>query len=242
MNLVIDIGNTLTKLSIFHNDKEIFHKPYKSFTSNDLKKACTENSPIKSAIISAVGVLPGFISTTLKELKIQAIELSHETSLPISLNYNTPETLGMDRVAGVIGAQAIFPDENCLVIDAGTAITYDLITSDAVYEGGSISPGLRIRFDSLHNYTQKLPLLTASEQKYYLGKSTKESIISGVQNGILFEMEGQISYFKKIYDDLRPILTGGDTIYFEKYLKKPIFVVPNLIGIGLNNILKHNVE
>lgn len=241
MNLIIDIGNTQTKFFLF-NKKELaaFHL-IPDVNSNIIIAYCAKNE-VRHCIISSVQNNPEALQHELQNKNIHCLILNHQTSIPISVNYKTPQTLGMDRLAGVVGAAFLFPEKTSLVIDAGTAITYDIITAKSVYEGGSISPGMMIRYKSLNNYTKKLPLLEASNKIFPIGKNTTEAIHFGVEQGIAFEMEGQVNYFKKIYDDLIVILTGGDALYFEKYLKKPIFVEPNLIGIGLNNILIHNVE
>lgn len=241
MNLIIDIGNTLTKLALFSNSKQVDFKSFENISENELQDYCSKNKTIKHAIVSSVGILPTFIADLLNDRDISLIHFQHTTPLPIAINYQTPESLGMDRLAGVAGAQVLFPTHNCMVIDTGTAITYDIITTNKTFEGGSISPGLQMRYNSLHNFTARLPLIKPEDENILIGKNTKEAIISGVQHGVIYEINGQITHFKKIYDDLKVILTGGDAMFFEKYLKKPIFVEPNLIGIGLNNILEHNV-
>ena len=240
MNLIIDIGNTRTKLSVYNNGQLLFQESFINIDSDTIKNICSDKI-ITHAIIAATGNLPDFIIPDLEEVKVSTITLNHRTSLPIKINYHTPESLGMDRLAGVTGATILFKNQNCLVIDAGTAITYDFISAEKTFEGGSISPGMQMRYKGLHDYTDKLPLLSPEDENIQIGKNTKEAIISGIQHGITYEMNGQITHFKKIYDDLKVILTGGDALFFEKYLKKPIFVEPNLIGIGLNNILEHNV-
>ena len=241
MNLIIDIGNTRIKLSVFNKGKLQTQESFTQIGPDTIRSFCSANG-ITQSIIAATGNLPAFLIPALKEEKISPLILNHQSNLPIKVNYNTPESLGMDRLAGVVGASVLIQNQNCLVIDAGTAITFDFISAEKTFEGGSISPGMQMRFRSLHDYTDKLPLLTPQAENIQIGKDTKEAIISGIQHGIAYEMNGQITHFKKIYDDLKVILTGGDAMFFEKYLKKPIFVEPNLIGIGLNNILEHNVE
>jgi type III pantothenate kinase len=136
----------------------------------------------------------------------------------------------------------MFPDKNVLVIDAGTAITYDILLKDKKYLGGNISPGILTRFKSLHTFTGKLPLLNINEKVRGLyGDTTESAITLGVQNGIIYEITGTIEAFKEKYDDLMVLFTGGDAFFFEKSLKFCIFVEPNLTAIGLNKILKLNV-
>jgi type III pantothenate kinase len=168
------------------------------------------------------------------------IELNEYTDIPIENLYETKSTLGKDRLAAVIGANNIFPDSNVLVIDMGTAITYDFINTSKQFIGGTISPGMEMRFKALNHYTDQLPLLKKNENYQTIGKNTSEAIISGVQNGILFEIDGYINTLKSNYNDIKVILTGGDAIFFDKKLKNTIFVNLNLNFIGLNTILEHN--
>jgi type III pantothenate kinase len=142
-----------------------------------------------------------------------------------------------------VGAYTIYPGRSVLVIDAGTAITYDVVTSDGEYLGGNISPGMEIRFKSLNRYTNRLPLLERpQEQPSLVGNSTREAIQAGIVNGIVFEMDGFIGAIGQNYPKLQVVLTGGDAKYFEGKLKSSIFVHLNLNLIGLNRILEHNAH
>ena len=240
MNLTIDIGNTNIKIALFENDKIIMTRIYEEFTIkqlNDLKNIYKFRNVILSSVI--------FDDFLIKDLHLDQynfIELTYKTPLPIKNLYNSPETLGNDRLAAVAGANKIFPDNTVLVIDTGTAITYDIITGNAEYTGGNISPGLTMRFHALNAFTDKLPLLNKSEKFYDFSSTTEDAIVSGVQKGIIYEIEGYIKETGKQYNDLKVILTGGDAKFFDKMLKKRIFVEPNLISIGLNTILEHNVR
>jgi len=168
------------------------------------------------------------------------LELSHSLKLPITIDYKTPNTLGKDRIAGAVGAQSLFLKENILIIDAGTCITYDVVEANGTYIGGSISPGMLMRFKSLNNFTHKLPLVPYREFNELTGKTTEESILSGVISGIAFEMHGFINGYLEKYSSLKIILTGGDAVYFEKTLKNDIFVNSNIVLIGLKEILNYN--
>ena len=171
------------------------------------------------------------------------IELDHFTPIPVVNKYRTPDTLGYDRIAAAVGAYTICPGKNVLVIDAGTAITYDIVTADGEFLGGNISQGVEIRFKSLNKYTNRLPLLERPEHAPpLLGSSTREAIQSGIINGLLFEMDGFIDAISKEYPKLQVVLTGGDANYFVGKLKNSIFVDPNLNLIGLNRILEHNAD
>jgi type III pantothenate kinase len=198
---------------------------------------------LKGAIISSVVNYSREIIDYLSNLYGTCIELNHATPLPLENRYATPETLGYDRIAAAVGAYTICPGKNVLVIDAGTAITYDIVTSRGEFLGGNISQGIEIRFKSLNKYTNRLPHLERPEAVPPLvGSTTREAIQSGIVNGLLFEMDGFIGAFTKKYPKLQVVLTGGDAKYFVGKLKNSIFVDPNLNLIGLNRILEHNAE
>jgi type III pantothenate kinase len=161
-------------------------------------------------------------------------------------HYLTPETLGLDRLAAVTGAHALYPGKDSLVIDGGTCVTYDWVDAEGNYYGGSISPGLNMRYKALNNYTAGLPLLNADESfadKY--GKNTTSAIHSGVQNGIKYELMGFIEGYKKDKTDLNIVLSGGDSIFFDTLLKNSIFapcikIEPYLVLKGLNAAIQNN--
>ncbi len=176
-----------------------------------------------------------------KNYNFPKIYLNPETLLPINKNYETPETLGSDRIAGAVGANFLFPNQNCLIIDMGTAIKYDYVSADGTFQGGIISPGKRIRFEALHTFTKRLPLVEATEIPDLIGKSTITCIQSGVVNGIIAEVNGMIENYKNL-GDCQVILCGGDAPFFESRIKKPTFANSNLVLIGLNRILQYNVE
>lgn len=239
MNLIIDAGNTLIKYAIFDKNDIIFFESNSSFTELKFFELKTQFPLIKKAIYSNVGHHQLMFLKSIKEIKL--IEFTAKTPTPVINLYQTPETLGMDRLAAVIGANHIYPDKYLMVIDLGSAITYDFINDKSEYLGGNISPGLNMRFKALNNFTSKLPLLSPNEYFNSIGKNTNEAIVSGVEQGLVFEISGYIDYFSQYYPDLKVILTGGDCFFFEKILKKHIFVNPNLLLIGLNKILEHNV-
>ena len=162
------------------------------------------------------------------------------TNLPFKNLYSTPKTLGIDRIALVCASVGEFPDNNVLIIDAGTCITYDFINSKNEYLGGAISPGVRMRYKAMHNQTANLPLLTTEVPKQIIGDSTANSMHSGVVNGVLNEIDGTISQYKEKYQDLTVILTGGDAKMLSKQLKSSIFANSNFLLEGLNFILQFN--
>ncbi len=240
MNLTIDIGNTNIKIAVFENDKIILTRIYEEFTSKQLNDL-NNKYKFRNVIFSSV-IINDFLIKDLQMNLYDFVELTYETPLPIKNKYKSPQSLGNDRIAAVTGANKIFPDNTVLVIDTGTAITYDIITSKAEYIGGNISPGLAMRFKALNAFTGKLPQLNKSENYPDFGTTTEDAIVSGVQKGIIYEMEGYIEETGKLHKDLKVILTGGDAKFFDKMLKKRIFVEPNLIFIGLNTILEYNVS
>ncbi len=170
------------------------------------------------------------------------IELGTRTPLPIQNTYRTPETLGKDRLAAVVGAFEMFPDQNCLVIDAGTCITYDLLRWDGVYPGGNIAPGLEMRLRAMHHFTANLPPVAIGETENLIGYSTESAMRNGAQLGIILEIEGFIAWCRSEWGEINVILTGGSIDFFVKNLKSQIFVNPNLVLSGLNKILNYNVE
>jgi type III pantothenate kinase len=170
------------------------------------------------------------------------VELTADTPLPFHNRYATPATLGKDRLAGIAGAYARFPAQNCLVIDAGTCITYDVLTAAGDFIGGNISPGIGLRFRALPVFTAGLPLVQPGEMSGTLGNSTESAIRNGVQLGALLEVEGVIARMRGEWDKLNVLLTGGDADFFAKNLKTLIFANPDLVLEGLNKILNYNVQ
>ncbi|MBI1768874.1 MAG: type III pantothenate kinase [Bacteroidetes bacterium] len=234
MNLVIDCGNTRIKTATFSGADLV--KKF-SFQSRDELKLFLDSNQFVSSIISSVGIPAEEISRFVKAEK--KFVLKHVLPLPIKILYQTPETLGVDRIAAVCGALSIFPSDDALVIDAGTCVTYDFVDRNKNYYGGAISPGINMRFEAMHTFTKRLPLVEAAPEKL-IGDSTESSMRSGVMNGILGEVEGFINNYRIKYPDLRVVLCGGDTQFFENNLKPTIFAAPDLVLIGLNRILNHN--
>ena len=243
MNLVLDLGNTYGKIAVCDHNKVVEAATYEKITSREISYFHIRYSGLEGAIVSSVVNYSREIIDYLSNLYSTCIELNHSTPIPLENKYNTPDTLGYDRIAAAVGAYTICPGKNVLVIDAGTAITYDIVTSRGEYMGGNISQGVDIRFKSLNKYTSRLPNLERPEERPPLvGSSTNEAIQSGIINGLLFEMDGFIGAFSKKYPKLQVVLTGGDAKYFVGKLKSTIFVDPNLNLIGLNRILEHNAN
>lgn len=243
MNLVLDLGNSFGKIAVCEGTQVIEAATYEKVTSKEIAYFHARYAGLKGAIISSVVNYSREIIDYLSNLYNTCIELDHSTPIPLKNRYRTPDTLGYDRIAAAVGAYTICPGKNVLVIDAGTAITYDIVTSKGEYLGGNISTGLEIRFKSLNKYTNRLPHLERpNEQPPLLGTSTREAIQSGIVNGLLFEIDGFIAAISQNHPALQVVLTGGDAKYFVGKLKSSIFVDLNLNLIGLNRILEHNAS
>lgn len=240
MNLSIDIGNTRTKLGFFEGDELVNHFAFLKMQFNEAIQAVEKKLPLNKLIISSVSYTENGFIDFINGLGIPVIHLDHNTPVPVKNFYKTPQTLGKDRLAAVIGANSIYPGSDVLIINAGTAITYDFVSAEGEYNGGNISPGLEMRFRALNEYTDRLPKVAGNDKFSETGYDTESSLVSGVQWGIIYEMEGYIGYYTSRYRDLKIILSGGDANFFVKKLKNPIFVVPNLVLIGLNHILRYN--
>jgi len=241
MNLIIDTGNTLTKLAVFQGREMVAFTSYPGADADHLIQFCEANPLVENAILSSVKEYSSEIDQFLSQ-RFNSVFFNHTTPVPIVNKYSTPETLGKDRLAGAVGARQLFPASDNLVIDAGTAITYDLITAAGEYSGGSISPGIAMRYKALHAFTGRLPLLDYYDDATLVGNDTSSGIYSGVLNGTVAEMEGIIGRYLLDYPTLKIILTGGDHNYFDKRLKIKTFAAPNLVLEGLNLILNFNIE
>lgn len=239
MQLVLDFGNTYQKCSIFDHEEMIFFKKFENIKLVDLISFTELFPKIKSCILSSVIQTPENILTWLDQ-KYFFLELDSNTPIPIKNKYHSPQTLGKDRLAAAVGVASLAPMQNALSIDTGTAIKFDIVNQDGEYLGGSIAPGLHLRFKALHNFTAKLPLVGYNNVHDLIGTDTETSILSGVMNGATAEINGLIDQYNRQYNDLKIFLTGGESIYFEKNIKSNIFAVSNLVLIGLNEILKFN--
>jgi type III pantothenate kinase len=208
---------------------------------NFLKKT---DEKVRFVLLSAVKPYSADLDVFFESCFQTYLRLHHQLPLPIRLNYATPHTLGMDRIAAVAGASAHFEKRDLLVIDAGTCITYDFLNKDLIYSGGAISPGIRMRFKALHTFTGQLPFINwkNGDHAEMTGDSTETSIVSGVVNGAISEVTGFIDHYRSHYDNLQVVMTGGDLETFDKALKNRIFADPNLVLLGLNKILRYNIE
>ncbi len=242
MNLVIDIGNTRIKFSVFNFGEVIITVPVDEFGVEHIKILQNEHPDLNKAIVSSVKNYSPVFKHFMKENFDQFIELDENTPLPIENCYDSKETLGKDRIAAAVGAVDLYPETNLLIIDAGSAITYDIVNNKNQYLGGNISPGIDMRFKALNTFTEKLPLVQQKEYNKLYGTTTENAILSGVQNGVIYEIDKAIETFKEFYNNLKVIITGGNAEFFDNKLKNSFFVHFNLIALGLNRILEYNGE
>ncbi len=240
MLLAIDVGNTKIKLAVFEQNNIKIQKIVSlSSWKIEVQNILDFNDLIDNIVVSSVGHLDEneFKNITSKA-KLNFITAN--SKFPFINSYTTPNTLGADRMVLAAGATLLFPNQNRLVIDAGTCVTYDFVDSDNVYHGGAISPGIKLRYESLHNYTAKLPLLSTEYPDEIIGNSTLQSIHSGIINGIIFEIDGFISSIMDNNDNFIIILTGGDAEFLAKRLKNTIFANPNFLLESLNQTFQYN--
>lgn len=239
LNLCIDIGNTRIKMGYFAGE-QLVDTLTLATQEIDQAKSFLTNQKVKKVIFSTVsGPLPELIEKWLPS-KTKVLELNTETDLPFQVAYQTPQTLGRDRLAAVAGAYALFQETTCLVIDAGTCVTYDVLTAPGVYLGGNISPGWQMRLDAMHHFTAKLPRPDALAPQKWIGDTTESALQNGALHGLLWEIEGYIQQIQADFTSINVILTGGDADFFAKKLKSKIFVNQNLVLWGLNKIINYN--
>lgn len=238
MILTVDIGNTRTKAAVFEPNGQLVVAFTLQGNEIDKLQKLVSTYSIEHAISSATGTRAWKIS----ELNIpgKSIELSHETPLPISIVYTTPQTLGRDRIAAACGAHSLFPKKNCLVIDAGTCITMDMILKSGVYIGGNIAPGLSMRLKAMHEYTSKLPLADMEWPEIPFGDSTIHALQNGACLGALMEVEGILSKAKDAFGEVFIVMSGGDSPFLAERLEREIFLEPELVAKGLFKILAFN--
>jgi type III pantothenate kinase len=241
LNLIIEQGNTTTKIAVFNHEEILETSVYRSFQLTDLMPFL-KKYPVKKGILSTVAIHDDKLITYLKNHITRFICFNEQLRLPVTIQYDTPQTLGKDRIAAIAGAHFLQPGRDVLVIDAGTAITYDILESSGIFIGGNISPGMTTRFRSLNQYTKQLPVVHEREAVPFLGTSTETAILAGVVNGIVYEMDAYITEVRDKYPEVFVFLTGGHSFYFERRLKNSIFAAINLVLIGLNRILEYNVE
>lgn len=238
MNLIVDIGNTSTKLAVYEKEKKLSVSRINELSCEEMEKELS-GFKIKKAIVSSVKKLPPFIIDLFLSNIPSVHVLSHKSKLPFKIEYDTPETLGTDRIAAVAGACKLFSGKEILIIDAGTAITFDYLSAD-IFKGGNISPGITMRFKALNSYTGKLPLVTLTESYTFPGRNTTDAIRAGVITGVSYEINEYIRTFEKKHTDFKIILTGGDSEYLKDKIDCQYTYMPDIVIDGLNYILEYN--
>lgn len=239
VNLIIDIGNSVAKLAVFHQG-EMIDMVYDTNHSLDKLENICERYAIRRGILSSVIHLNDIVESQLKHLDFPLLRLDYKTPLPITNLYRTPKTLGSDRIAAVVGAYTRFPGRDILVVDAGTALTYEFIDHYGCYHGGNISLGKYTRIKALSAYCDKLPVINPNGDIPDFGYSTETAIRAGVIHGIELEIMGYIQQMQQKYPNLLVFLTGGDDFSFDTKLKSIIFADKFLVLKGLNRILEYN--
>lgn len=243
MNLTIDQGNSRTKVALFDDNGRIVKNfIYKSFAASDVDKLFSLYPITNSIISSVVNIEPAVVNTLHRHSK-RFVLFDHDTPIPIRNGYKSPETLGQDRLAAAVGAAFLCPKQNVLIIDAGSAITYDFVSEENEFVGGNIAPGVKMRLTMLHRMTKKLPLVEVEQNELLplFGKTTRDAIAAGVVRGIVYEVKGYIRALNAQLKQLTVMLTGGNAPFIANNSRNTSFhLEKNLVLIGLNQILEYN--
>ena len=242
MILTVDVGNTRIKAAVFEGDKLLQHFVFmKEELQKNIENILKKFINTSHLVVASVGNVEkqAFLKFE-KEVVVHFI--SHNDSFPFVNGYETPKTLGIDRMVLAAGATFQFPGKNRLVIDAGTCVTFDFVNENDKYLGGAIAPGLQLRYKSLHDFTAKLPLLSLESPKDLVGNSTSQSIHSGVVNGLVYEIDGFIDEYRGLCSNFIIILTGGDTEFLAKRLKNTIFANSNFLLESLNQTFQYKIK
>jgi type III pantothenate kinase len=243
--LVIDVGNSNTKIALYHQSALCALFRETGITPDSLEKILDQYkiaSWVVSSVVNSGDWLHDYLSA-----KAPGLWLNRNTPLPIHITYQTPETLGFDRIAAAVGAMKAFPDTPVLIIDAGTCLKYDIVLPDGSFPGGCIAPGLRMRLQAMHTFTDQLPLIDLPMDQLpqhipVTGTSTAGSLIAGAYAAALMEAQGMIDAYASQFSNLKVMLTGGDASFFATRIKREIFAVPELNLNGLEAILRHHLK
>ncbi len=241
MNLAIDLGNTALKWAVFEDKNLIFRGKFDYLNLlEDLKSL--EKFQISRVAYTTVIEVPEELKYFLSQFDF-VLPINQNSTFPLGNAYETPQTLGIDRLMNAVAANNLFSNNNVLVIDCGTCLKIDFVSIANGFEGGSIAPGLNMRYKALKQFTHQLPLLEPKQFNNLTGKNTSDSIHNGVMSGMANEIIGAVNAYAENYLDLKLIITGGDYLYFQDIIeKKAIFAEPNLTLIGINLLLLHNIE
>ena len=239
-NLVVDEGNTLCKVAVMDNSEVLCEWSDREF---DMAKiaALVEQFGVDKAVVASTRGGAEKIGEQLRSKVAKVLHFSSQTEVPIEIEYASRQTLGADRIAAAVGVVCEMGIDNALIVDMGSAITYDVVENGA-FKGGNISLGVAMRFRALHEFTASLPLCQATEPNGAFGKSTTEAIEQGVMQGILYEIEGYVERILAENDKKSIIFCGGDAESFVNRIKNAIFAPRKLMFTGLNRILEYNVS
>lgn len=241
MNLTIDIGNTRMKVAVFDGDRLVVEQGFEESDPRHIRHMVERYRPERIAHCTVAAENPA-INAVLDDLGLPVLHVTGCTPAPVSVGYRTPHTLGADRLAAVVGAAALQPNTDLLVIDAGTCITYDFITADGHYLGGNISPGVEMRLEALHARTARLPRIEADGDTPDVGYDTTTAIRAGVVRGIGYELQGCIRHWQKRHARLKIFLTGGDRYAFSDAVRVNLLTDSHLVARGLNRLLQYQQE
>ncbi len=240
LNLTIDQGNTAAKLALWDGDRPVDLSITPHLSVSDVEHFVRPYGRINRAIYCSVACKGAEIVAGISHLANYVTRLDYTTPLPIKVDYATPATLGADRVAAATGAWSLLPGKPLLVVDAGTAVTYDAVSADGHFLGGNIAPGMRMRLEALHRFTARLPRVEVPRElkcARFMGNDTKSAMILGAVYGIV----GAISYYRAhMADDTQVVMTGGWAAELSKLCDFNVLVDPNLVSKGLNRILIYN--
>jgi type III pantothenate kinase len=239
INLVIDVGNSRVKAGVF-DDGRLVETVTAPAVGRDQILALATNHGVQNIIYSTVAAGLNAALEAEWKLKYKVMALEADTPLPIVNRYESPQTLGKDRLAAVVGAYALYPGEHCLVVDAGTCITTDLLTAGGEYAGGNIAPGIAMRLRAMHTFTARLPLVEAGNTAELLGRDTASALRNGGVLGAVFEIEGLLGRLLPEMRDVKVLLTGGDAPLLAAHLNSRFFLHPDLVLLGLDKILQYN--
>ena len=242
MNLIIDQGNTRVKCAVFNSNDVIVFKSVKlKRYAHSILNELPSTLKIENVILSNTSLPDKFLMDQLRTYQ-HFLHLDHSTKIPIVNKYGTPETLGKDRIAAAVGAWMKYPNENILFIDMGTCITMNFVNNKGWFLGGNISPGIKMRFKAMHKFTANLPLAENVLNDEFIADTTVKALQNGAIKGTFREIDSFITETRNKFGEIKVILTGGDAFFFENWTKNMIFVAPNLVMEGLNEILKYNVK
>jgi type III pantothenate kinase len=236
--LCFDFGNTRMKCAVFVDGEFAQERVLSDDKEETIRALIDEYHPDRSILSSVIAHNPALEELLRRETRFH--KLDHLSKIPVTTPVGKPETIGADRLALVVAAVTLFPGKNNLVIGLGSAITYNYVNKYREFIGGGISPGMEMRFKSLQTFTAKLPLVKADWNFPLAGYDTRTNILSGVILGMAKEVDGMIEAYEEKYDNFNVLLSGGDSVYFTRHLKKKIFADPHLIYKGLYAISAFN--